>query len=678
MKYRVGLVGGGYIAEFHIAALRRLPNIELAGIYDLDTTKSQHLGTKHSVPVFGSLNDMARAGINVVHVLTPPQTHAGITIAALRLGCHVLVEKPLAESVEDCEAIRAIAAAEGLEVCVNHSLLFDPQVKRALSAMRSGKLGTVVSVDILRSSAYPPYLGGALPPQYRSAGYPFRDLGVHALYLLQEFLGPVENIEAQWMSIGGDPNLKFDEWRAQVRCRDGIGQVQLSWNVKPMQSQLIIQGTKGVLRVDLFLMFQALRASTALPKAAERIINAATDSITPLIEVPINVLQFLRKKILPYHGLQDLIASFYQALTENGPVPVPISAALPIVDFTERVAREADREYNDSMKKFKLSESGPILITGASGALGSALADRLVARGQEIRLFVRRPPKTIPKGVEIALGDLGDPEAVDRAVHGVQQVIHVGAAMKGGWSEHLCGTVTGTRNVLDACRSHNVKKLVHISSLSVVDWAGGGENDPISESSVYEPRCEDRGAYTRAKLEAEKLVIEYTKSHGIASVILRPGQIFGRRLPLLTPAIARRMGKRWIVLGSGRVKLPLVYIDDVVDAILAASESALADGEIIQLVDPEELTQNDVLRLTLGNDAPIIRVPRSVVFALGKASELLLGLIGKPSPISVYRLKSALANRKFQSDYAETLLRWEPRVGVCQGIRLWLSANQDL
>ena len=56
----------------------------------------------------------------------------------------------------------------------------------------------------------------------------------------------------------------------------------------------------------------------------------------------------------------------------------------------------------------------------------------------------------------------------------------------------------------------------------------------------------------------------------------------------------------------------------MVDAILAASGSALADGEIIQLVDPEELTQNDVLRLTLGKDAPIVRVPRKVVFALGK------------------------------------------------------------
>ena len=80
----------------------------------------------------------------------------------------------------------------------------------------------------------------------------------------------------------------------------------------------------------------------------------------------------------------------------------------------------------------------------------------------------RRVPEVVPHGMEIARGDLGDPEAVDRAVRGARVVIHAGAAMKGGWTEHECATVIGTRNVLEACCKHGVEKLVHISSLSVV------------------------------------------------------------------------------------------------------------------------------------------------------------------------------------------------------------------
>ena len=95
--------------------------------------------------------------------------------------------------------------------------------------------------------------------------------------------------------------------------------------------------------------------------------------------------------------------------------------------------------------------------------------------------------------------------AIDRAVKGAEIVIHCGAATKGGWPEHKVGTVLGTQNVLDACKKHQVKQLVHISSMSVIDWAGMSDNGAVNEGTNLEPRADERGAYTRAKLEAEKL-----------------------------------------------------------------------------------------------------------------------------------------------------------------------------
>jgi predicted dehydrogenase/nucleoside-diphosphate-sugar epimerase len=668
-RTRVGLVGAGYISEFHIAALRRLSGVELLGLFDLDARRARATGEKFHVPVFPSLAALREAGAESLHVLTPPHTHAHVALNALDLGCHVLVEKPLAVDVNDCERIDAVAAEKGLRVCVNHSLLFDPQVRRALAAVRAGRLGKVVSVDILRSSVYPPYAGGPLPPRYRTPGYPFRDLGVHALYLFQAFLGPIENVTADWASLGGDPNLAFDEWRAQVRCRDGLGQFQLSWNVKPLQSQIIVQGTRGVLRVDLFLMFQALRAVTPLPKTIERVLNAVTDSTQPMIDVPRGIAGFLMKRILPYHGLHDLVAAFYQSLAEGTPPPVTVKDATPVVRWTEEIARMADRDQEARLARLTVSEVAPVLVTGASGSLGSALVQRLRAEGKRVRVMQRRVPERAPEGTEVVVGDLGDPEGVERAVQGARFVFHVGAAMKGGGIEHQCGTVTGTRNVLEACVRHGVEKLVHISSLSVVDWAGAPAGAVLNEESSLEPRAEERGDYTRAKLEAERLVSEYTREHGLRSVILRPGQIFGGRTPLLTPAVARWAGGRWLVLGDGRLRLPLVYIDDVVDGILLAAESPLGGGEVIQLVDEEPWTQNDVLHAAVGEPLRVVRVPRPLVFALGKVSELLLRPLGRPSPLSAYRLRSALAQRRFESRRAHDLLSWSPRVGVREGIR---------
>jgi predicted dehydrogenase/nucleoside-diphosphate-sugar epimerase len=665
-KHRAGLVGAGGIAPHHVAAVRALPGVELVGVTDLDGDRARALADRLGTRAHESLRALRESGADVIHVLTPPESHAEVALQALALGCHVLVEKPLATSVEDCRRVQAAADGAGLVASVNHSLLFDPQVARAIETVRSGKLGEVVSVDILRGSAYPPFGPGRLPPQYRSAGYPFRDLGVHALYLFQAFLGPIEGVTGAWESRGGDPNLAFDEWRAMVRCRQGMGQFQLSWNVKPMQSQIIVQGTRGVLRADLFLMFQAMRKALPLPKPAERVVNALTDSLQPLVDVPWGVAKFALGRVKPYQGLRDLVAAYYQALDGARPLPVTLADATTVVRWVEEVAGAADADHAARVARLPCAETADVLVTGASGGLGGAVL-RSLAATRRVRIFVRRPPQELPAGVDVVLGDLGDPDAVDRAVRGAGAVVHVGAAMRGGWEDHERATVGGTRNVVEACLRHGVRKLVHVSSMSVCDWAGS-DRGVMSEASPDEPRPEDRGHYTRAKLEAERIV-RSAAAGGLPAVILRPGQIFGGRMPLVTPAVARRAGRRWLVLGDGTLQLPLVYLDDVVDALAIALDGPLARGEIVQLVDPARLTQNGVLARALPRDAKVVRVPRTLLFVVGKLSELALGLLGRKSPLSAYRLRSALSRTGFAAGRAGELLGWSPRVGVEEGIR---------
>ncbi len=499
---------------------------------------------------------------------------------------------------------------------INDSLLHDPQIRRALEAVKAGKLGEIVSVDILRSSAFPPYEGGPLPPWYGAAGYPFRAIGVHCLHLIEELLGEIEEVEADWRSLGGDPNLAFDEWRAMVRCTRGLAQFQLSYNVKPEQSRVTIHGTKGVRRIDLF---------ARLPR------------IVSLINRP------------------------------DSQQPVAVEQAPNVVAWAERIAREADADHEANVARFPYSEKVPYLVTGGAGSLGKAVVKRLRDEGHQVRVFQRRMPEHPQPGIEYAFGNLGDPAAVARAVQGAEVVIHCGAATRGDWTEHKASTVIGTQNVIDAARKFGVKQLVHISSMSVVDWAGSSGKGPVTEATDTEPRAEERGAYTRAKLEAEQLVVAAAKQ-GLPAVVLRPGQIFGGGIPLINGAVARNAGGRWLVLGDGKLELPLVYIDDVVDAVMAAIAKQLASGDLFQIIDPEHLTQNDVLELA-GGKQHVLRIPRAIVFALGRLSELPLRAIGKPSPIGMYRLKSALARLRYESDHAERGLGWKVRVGVREGIR---------
>lgn len=321
-----------------------------------------------------------------------------------------------------------------------------------------------------------------------------------------------------------------------------------------------------------------------------------------------------------------------------------------------------------------MNQLSTCLVTGASGGLGSALVERLRQERARVRALVRRLPSAANDGIEFVRGDLADADAVDRAVQGATTVFHAGATMKGTWPEHQAGTIDGTRHVLAACRRHQVGKLIHVSSMSVIQWAGAEPYAPVDETTPLEPRAEERGAYTRAKLDAEKLVAA-AAADGLPAVIVRPGQIFGGRIPLMTAAVARRAAGRYLVLGDGELPLPLVYVDDVVDALVLAARSDLRRGEIIQIIDPQPWTQNQVLSEMVGPSAKILRLPRALVFALGRASELALGAVKKPSPLSRYRLQSALALRRFESTNADKLLGWKPRVGVREGIRRLASSR---
>jgi nucleoside-diphosphate-sugar epimerase len=113
----------------------------------------------------------------------------------------------------------------------------------------------------------------------------------------------------------------------------------------------------------------------------------------------------------------------------------------------------------------------------------------------------------------------------------------------------------------------------------------------------------------------------------------------------------------------------LVYIDDVVDAIMCAVERQLVSGEVIQLIDNERLTQEEILALAEPGGAGAVRIPRSAALLAGKLSEYALRRLGRQSPIGTYRLRSALAPASFRSERAERLLGWRPRVGAREGIR---------
>jgi predicted dehydrogenase/nucleoside-diphosphate-sugar epimerase len=679
---RVGLVGAGFISEFHARAVQRVPNARIIGVTDVVTSRAAALAARFRVPnIFARMEDMISEGVDVVHILTPPETHARLAIAALESGCHVLVEKPLAMNVDEVDGITAAAARAGKLVSVDHSLLYDRFASRALALVRSGAIGIPLAFDYFRSSEYPPYRGGPLPLHYKDGGYPFLDHGVHALYLAEAFLGEIQDVRAHYGTFGGDSNLLFDEWRVSAQCQLGTANIQISWNVRPLQSWFLVQGTEGVLRANLFAMWVTHSRRLPLPKVAARPLQAMSEGLSICAQVSANIARFACRKIVQYDGLHSLVTAFYRTLQTGEQSPVPPERARSTVYWTDRISQQADSAKVKFLCQFQNREQARVLVTGATGLIGRHLVRRLLLQGTRVRVFVRRqpPPEFMNNcNVEVFLGDLGDPTAVDRAVAGTEIVYHVGATMSGNAHDHERGTVYGTRNIVESVLRHHTHRLVYISSLSCLHASASGRGAITKEDWPVEPFPAKRGAYTQAKTEAEKIVRDAVRDRQLRAVLLRPGRVFGPGASLLSPEVACRIKNFFVILGDGTRELPLVYVEDLVDAIALAAEKSKFDGSVFHIVDPTQITQNQLVRdhvVKNAKNARVIHMPAAILYGLALGLELLTKALKLSSPLSIYRVKSALARMRFDCSRAKRELDWLPRVGIDSGLQETITVD---
>jgi predicted dehydrogenase/nucleoside-diphosphate-sugar epimerase len=678
-KLRIGIVGAGYVARYHIEALQRLDFVEIVGICDLDVDAARKLATTFKLDLAtADMAELAERKPHAIYVLTPPSSHCALTLRALDMGCHVFVEKPMAESVAECDAMIARAHERGLVLSVDHSDLFDPVVMRARERVQAGACGDVLAVDVWRSSDYAPYGGGPLPPMVAQGSYPFRDLGVHGLYTLEAFLGELQQVDIRHRSTGRSPTLKFDEWQAVVDGANGTGRIMLSWNVRPMLNRLVVQGTRGVIEVDRFLQVCHVRRVLPGPKFIGIVAGAFFGALADVFRVPWNVLRFATGSLRPSPGIQAGAQAFAKALHEGKPPPVSAEDGRRPIALMEEACRRADVERKQELAaRYAVLEPVDALVTGASGFLGRALLAALRRSGQRVRVLVRRAdPRLANLAEQVVIGDLGDPGIVDHAVQGVRTVYHVGAAMSGGPKDFEAGTVWGTRNVVDACLRHATQRLVYVSSMSVLDHAGRDPLVEIHESSPLEPYPERRGSYTQTKLVAENYVRDAMLERALPAVVIRPGQIVGPGSETVTPNGTLAIAGRWIAVGPASQTLPLVYLDDVVDALLLAGCAPAADGRLVHVVDPAIVTQGEYLAgvsRKRGKALRLMRWPRSVLLALALCVETLGKLLGRNVPLTRYRVQSLRPLANFDQRVARDVLGWEPRVGVKRGMDIMFA-----
>lgn len=301
-----------------------------------------------------------------------------------------------------------------------------------------------------------------------------------------------------------------------------------------------------------------------------------------------------------------------------------------------------------------------ILVTGAAGRIGSRLVHRLTQFGpvRALHLEVLQSDDAADTSISHLSADIANIDELDAAFEGVSAVFHLAAATSGPEQDHMRNTLVGTRNVIQCCIRHRVQRLLYFSSMSVLHLSAIQAHSIVDESWPPEPEPELRGNYTRYKLLAEREVQAAVHEHALPACIVRPGEVLFPDDPHLSMATALPFGPLLVCFNSAEASVPMVTIDDLLDAVPLLYKHAHFSGEIIHIVDPYHVTQRAYIeayrRRTHGGI--LLPVPFPLVLLLSHALASLLRPVGARIPITPYRLRSAIGPRVFASDRLRAIL----------------------
>lgn len=310
-----------------------------------------------------------------------------------------------------------------------------------------------------------------------------------------------------------------------------------------------------------------------------------------------------------------------------------------------------------------------VLVTGAGGFIGSHLVERLLTDGAEVRAFIRyttRPdlgnleqlPAQQRRAIEVMRGDLRDPEAVRKAVTGVDTVLHLGALIAIPYSyvnprEVFDVNITGTLNVLAAARDAGVRRIVHTSTSEVF---GTARYTPIDEAHPMQ----GQSPYSASKIGADRLAESFFRSFDVPVVTLRPFNTFGPRQSaraIIPTIISQVLTQPELKLGSLTPTRDFTYVTDTADGFVRAATADVVGEE-----------------LNLGTGTAV---------SIGELVELVFKIVGKRLPVvtdeqRVRPAKSEVLTLLAANGKSKARMGWEPRVTLEQGLAhtiSWVKEN---
>jgi len=657
---RIAFIGAGNMAGHHLQALSRVPTRHsVVGVADVRAAAAREFAQRAGTRAFATISELlAQARPDLVHVCTPAGGHFEPARQALLAGAHVYVEKPFVETPAEAETLFQLARERGLLICSGHQLLRDPAYQRLM--LTASELEPVTHVDsyfTFRPPRLDPFEASPL-----ALSQQLLDILPHPLYSL------VAALERFAGNGGGGAKVEIlhvtatpTDLHALLRAGEVTGRLTVSLRARPIASTLTATGARGSLTVD-FVRTIVLGAGNDGTSPLEKIANPFLEAAQLAWRSATSLTRRLIRGA-DYPGLVELLSDFYAAAAAGNQSPVSVEHLRHVTAVYEQLAAHVrsaatPRAIPVSSRRVPATTGPLAVLTGASGFFGRAISRELARRGFRVRGVGRSSRPDDPYLHEWVRTDLADGIGPD-TLAGATIVVHAAAETAGGFEAHQRNSVGATRELLRAMAAADVRRLVYISSISVLRpprpfWERQGEQTPLAK------RPERLGPYTWGKCAAEQLVADAQARGEIEARIIRPAALIDWTRIELPGLIGRRLFDRWH-LGLGRPGLPFA-VCDVSAAAAAVAWCADRFGEapsVINLMDPDIRTRGDLLEKCRehGWRGRMLWTPISFLAGALMAARFGMGVVQRkrPEPMAVWsilrprRYDTAVSSKVFAS-----------------------------
>jgi predicted dehydrogenase len=350
---RIGVVGCGLVAEYHMPFIVKQKSVDRVTVTDHDAEKANQLAKRFGVEAVSNFQTMLRnQRPDVIHVLTPPKSHAQLAIEAIGAGCHVFVEKPMALTVAETDAMNRAVRRHQIKLCVGHSRLCAPVMLIARNFVEDGKIGELLHVDVSYHFDITTIVPAGTKSDEKIAwiqslpGGVLFDLMPHPVSIMLQFIKEPLHICATGRNNGIHSRSGLDEIRAFFAGTDVTGFLSVSLGTKPDGLTVHLYGTKMSIHVNLPNMTIITCKKRHVPRAVSRALENVEYAAQLLSCTFINGFKFAVGMMPPPDGIASIIGRFYTSIETNTEPPVTGDDGSAVLRVSTEILDRAIRAEN--------------------------------------------------------------------------------------------------------------------------------------------------------------------------------------------------------------------------------------------------------------------------------------------------------------------------------------------